>query len=571
MRAIASWWARRGLQARLQILIQGMLVAILLAAQYWVTQRLERQVMAATEERAIAVADGAINGLNTLMVTKLGDDDVISDKKSREEFLRRMGASDGIREMRVIRSPQLDTEFEPGLPQEYARDDMDRAVLESGKPRYDLLRGENGDASLRAVLPFVARKNFRGIDCMRCHAVPEGFVLGAASVTIDVRPDLESIARINGLLWGGQLALQIFLFAAIGWIVKRILRQIGGEPAYATEISRRVAEGDLAFDIDLRPGDGSSLMAHMRDMKDHLHRLVGHVSANARQLGDSVSSVVENARQVAATSEEQNQATVSMASTIDQITASIENVANHANHALEMATDAGRHSDTGAATVREAIGEMAKISQSVELSASVIRQLDEKSAEISSIVKVIKDIADQTNLLALNAAIEAARAGEQGRGFAVVADEVRKLAERTAASTQEIATMIGAIQDSTRRSAQYMNQCSEQVQDGMRMAERSGESMGRIDASTEKVQLAVESISSSLLEQTRAANLLAQEVERIAQESERNSLLAAQASSSVTALDLQAKALTQAVQRFRVRVTGPGAVPAPCLPEPIAS
>ncbi|MGE5466960.1 MAG: methyl-accepting chemotaxis protein [Ignavibacteria bacterium] len=552
MDAFTTWWSRLGLRARLQILIQGLLVAILLSAQYWVTQRLERQVMTATEERAIAIADGAINGLNTLMVTKLGDDDVISDKKSRAEFLRRMGASEGIREMRVIRSAQLDTEFEKGLAEEYARDDVDRAVLERGEPRYDVIRGEDGDASLRAVLPFVAKKNFRGVDCLRCHAVPEGFVLGAASVTIDIRQDLASIARINGLLWAGQLALQVFLFFAIGAIVGRVLRLIGGEPAHATGISRRVAAGDLAFEISLRQGDSTSLMANMRDMKTQLQGLVGHVSANARQLGASVSSVVENAQQVAATSQEQNQATVSMAATLEQITASIQSVANHANHALEMATDAGTHSGTGATTVREAIGEMKKISQSVELSTSVIRRLDEKSAEISNIVKVIKDIADQTNLLALNAAIEAARAGEQGRGFAVVADEVRKLAERTGTSTQEIATMIAAIQDSTRRSAQYMDQCSEQVREGMRMAERSGESMGEIDNSTGKVRLAVESISSSLLEQTRAANLLAQEVERIAQKSERNSFLASQASSAVAALDQQATALTEAVQRFRV-------------------
>jgi len=552
MNGVSTWWSKIGLQLKLQILIQGFLIIILVGTQQWITIRFESQALAAAEDRAKEVADGAINGLNTLMVTKVGDDDVISDKKSRALFIEKMGASDKVQEMRVIRAKQIDTEFTEGLPQEYPIDDMDRSVLTNGKIEYKIHRNGNGEASLRTVVPFIAMKNFRTTNCLKCHGVDEGAVLGAASVTIDIQDDLAAIQKVGNWIWGGQVVLQIVLFFVIGLIVRRVLRQLGGEPAYAAEISKRIAEGDLSVNVALKPGDKSSLIANISDMQEHLRTLVGQVLTNTRQLTTSVSQLATSSEQVATTSREQNEATVAMAAAIEEITTSIAHVSDNAGHAHDIASKAGQLSSDGATAVREAVGEMNKIAASVGHSAEMIKNLDSKSMEISNIVKVIKDIADQTNLLALNAAIEAARAGEQGRGFAVVADEVRKLAERTTASTQEIAQMIGAIQESTQRSVQDMNLSSTQVQEGMRMAGRSGDSMIHIESSTGKVREAVDEISTALQEQTQAANLLAQEVEKIAQKSEKNSFLANQSSGAARHLEEQALVLKQAVERFKV-------------------
>jgi methyl-accepting chemotaxis protein len=548
----SNWWGRIGLQLKLQILIQGFLIVILVSAQQWISIRFEQQVLNAAEEQAKAVADGVINGLNTLMVTKVDDDEVINNKASRALFIQKMGASEKIKEMRVVRGKGIDDEFGAGLPQERAVDDMDRSVLASGNTEFKIIRSADGEAGLRTVVPFIAKKNFRTTNCLKCHGVDEGAVLGVASVVIDVKDDLATIRKVNTWIWIGQGVLQIILFVVIGLIVRRVLRQLGGEPAYAVEISRRIAEGDLSFNVALQPGDQSSLLANMRNMQEHLRNLVGQVLANTRLLTSSAGQLASSAQQVAITSHEQSEATVAMASAIEEITVSIATVADNASNAQNMAIEAGQLSGKGANTVRDAVGEMNKIAASVGHSTQMIRDLDAKSTEITNIVNVIKDIADQTNLLALNAAIEAARAGEQGRGFAVVADEVRKLAERTTLSTQEIAKMIGAIQQSTQSSVQNMDLSSAQVQEGMRMAERSVDSMTYIDASTGKVREAVDGISSALREQNQAANLLAQEVEMIAQKSEKNSFLANQSSGAAKHLEEQALTLNQAVERFKV-------------------
>ena len=333
-------------------------------------------------------------------------------------------------------------------------------------------------------------------------------------------------------------------------ITRGLLAQLGGEPRYAAMCVRRVANGDLTGEI--QASNVGSLLGSIGMMQGDLQKMMMQMKQTAEELSDSSAQMASSSRELTSSSDLQNEATMTMAAAIEEVTVSIASVADNASHAQNMAVEAGKLSAEGAEMVRGAIGEMARISESVGHSSQRIRELHGKSAEISGIVKVIKEIAEQTNLLALNAAIEAARAGEQGRGFAVVADEVRKLAERTTASTQEIAKMIGSIQQSTESSVRDMDLSNTQVLEGMRLTEHSGDSMTQIEASAGKVSGAVDEISSALSEQTTAATELAKEVERIAQRSQKNSFLAKQSSGTAQRLAEQALRLSQAVEHFKI-------------------
>jgi methyl-accepting chemotaxis protein len=182
----------------------------------------------------------------------------------------------------------------------------------------------------------------------------------------------------------------------------------------------------------------------------------------------------------------------------------------------------------------------------------LVETLEQHSTNISGIVNVIRDIADQTNLLALNAAIEAARAGEQGRGFAVVADEVRKLAERTGGATTEIGQMIDAIQTETRNAVAGMEQSQNQVGTGVQLAGQAADSLVHIQAETRRTLDQINDIASASQEQSAAANEIAQNVERIASMSEENSVAIRDASETATRLSELAHRLDRLMNRFKV-------------------
>ncbi len=276
---IASYWEQMGLQLRLQILLQGTLIFVLVAAQQWIMLQFEHEIMGTARERAEAVADGVVNGLNILMIIKNGKDEIISDKKSRSLFIQKMAASEGVREVRVIRGKGIDAEFDPGLPEERPRDDMDQRVLASGKSE-SLLQISGDQATLRTVIPYIAKKNFRSIDCLSCHGVDEGTVVGAASIVTDVKKDLASLQNINRWIWLGQGLLQLLLFFSIRSIVRRLLKQLGGEPKHVIEVIRQIARGNLSDQIVTRPGDQDSLLASTRDMQADLRSVVVEIQSS---------------------------------------------------------------------------------------------------------------------------------------------------------------------------------------------------------------------------------------------------------------------------------------------------
>jgi methyl-accepting chemotaxis protein len=227
-------------------------------------------------------------------------------------------------------------------------------------------------------------------------------------------------------------------------------------------------------------------------------------------------------------------------------------VSENADEAHQLATRSGQQSKDGAQVIENTLSSMNGIAKTVQHSSTQVAGLGQHSEQISSIISVIQGIADQTNLLALNAAIEAARAGEQGRGFAVVADEVRLLAQNTGKSTQEIATMIEKIQAGVRDTVESMRGGVLEVNQGVEMAGTAGAAIVEIRDSSEKVLQVVDQISFALREQTAASQDVARNVERTAQMAEMNNVSVQELLKTSGGLKNLATSLQQEVSKFQL-------------------
>jgi len=319
------------------------------------------------------------------------------------------------------------------------------------------------------------------------------------------------------------------------------------------ETARTLSTGDLRPRVELKTRDELRLVGDsFNQMAEAFSALLRSAQRSTEQVLQAAQGMAESSGQITQSSEAQSEAASSMAAAVEQMTVGIDHISKNAVDANDISNAAGNLSAEGGRIVGTVVDEIRRIAASVNDSANIIDELGRQSDEISAIVNVIKEIADQTNLLALNAAIEAARAGESGRGFAVVADEVRKLAERTTKSTQEISSMIGAIQTGTQNAVAAMRDGVTRVNDGVVLATQAGEAMGQIQGSAGQVVDTVAEISSALREQSAASTEIAKNVERIAQMAEENNSVVAQNASTATDLERLAAGLQSEIRRFRV-------------------
>ncbi|WP_407280068.1 methyl-accepting chemotaxis protein [Aromatoleum evansii] len=350
-----------------------------------------------------------------------------------------------------------------------------------------------------------------------------------------------------------NVAVLVVVAIAIAYLSIGVYLSIMGSVKRLAEGSHRLAAGDLTTAIQLQARDELHVIADsFNDMASTMCRLITSIQGNSGQVAETARGMVESARQIDTASQRQSEAASSMAAAVEEMTVGIDHIASNANSANELARRSGKLSGEGGEIVESVVADIGEIARAVSASADTIAELDRSSERISAIVNVIKEIADQTNLLALNAAIEAARAGEQGRGFAVVADEVRKLAERTTHSTQEIAQMVGAIQRDARGAVGSMQGGVTQVNAGVTRAQEAGAAMSSIRDEAGRVVETVAEISEALREQSVASTEIARNVETIARMAEENSAVAVDSHRTADRLESLAEQLLADVSRFKV-------------------
>ncbi|WP_410497850.1 methyl-accepting chemotaxis protein [Chitinibacter sp. S2-10] len=367
-----------------------------------------------------------------------------------------------------------------------------------------------------------------------------------------------SFAEADARFWDNarwQVVICLLISAAVAFIllssVRKLLLQLGGEPDYAAEVAVAISKGDLGRKLQ---GNFSpeSLLGAVSSMQTSLREMIQGIQRGADELKNAASGLTQQMESINQASRQSADATQSSAAAIEQMSVSIDHISHSARETETNSSRSSQLANEGEGLVSKAAGEIQLVSAQISTASVLIGGLVERSREIDSIASVIKEIADQTNLLALNAAIEAARAGEQGRGFAVVADEVRKLAERTTQATGQITQMVHAVQTDTLSVVSSMDEAKPQVARSVDMADRGAAMLREISGGASETLAKIRDVANATSEQSQASSSLAINVERITHMVEESAESVRAANENVRRLEQLAGELRSAVTRFKL-------------------
>lgn len=410
-----------------------------------------------------------------------------------------------------------------------------KAVIDGGKPY-------RGEATILGTPYFTAYDPIKNA---------AGETIGVLYVGIKKSDFFASYVTLRYWVSGLTVLLLTLSLLVVFLLVRSMLKPLDAIQTSLEDIAQ--GNGDLTRRLEYQADNEiGRICGAFNSFIEKLHGIIAHVADSSMQLASSALQLQQTSRQMTDSIAKLSSHSTSLATAGEEMSATSAEIADNCHQAASNAGDASSKADQGAAVVGQSIGVMSSIASQVRTAAASVDALGKRSEQIGAIIGTIEDIADQTNLLALNAAIEAARAGEQGRGFAVVADEVRALAERTTRSTKEIGEMIKAIQQETQQSVAIMDESVVQVEQGSTHAAASGRALDEILTIITSVTDQIGQIATAAEEQTATSREISHSVLDLNDMAQQNNHALQETSIAAHDVSRQAEELKQLVGQFKL-------------------